>query len=196
MQKEWIGYLVICAHQVHLPGGSEKKRNRPLNVLVTVWCVMRMESIDDPHSRTGVSMSVTRSIAALSAILMSSAFALAEEPSSQWLASVGLANLEAVTTQESMEVRGQGFSTGVSRSASAMPGTFTYNLAEAKGVNFAKTLSSSLSELDIYLSGDHGGNYGSYFGYPSPGNPYSSHGPVMNGRHSVGASGFSLSSSN
>ena len=196
MQRAGFVSLASFAHQAHLPGDREKRNKRVLNVLVAVWSVMRMESIDDPHLRIGVSMSVTRSIAALSVIFMSSAFAVAEEPSSQWLASVGLANLQTVTTQESMEVRGQGFSTGVSRSASAMPGTYTYNLAEAKGVNFAKTLSSSLSELDIYLSGDHGGNYGSYFGYPSPGNPYSNHGPVMNGRHSVGASGFSLSSSN
>ena len=120
MQRARFVSLASFAHQAHLPGDREKRNKRVLNVLVTVWSVMRMESIDDPHLRIGVSMSVTRSIAALSVIFMSSAFAVAEEPSSQWLASVGLANLQTVTTQESMEVRGQGFSTGVSRSASAV----------------------------------------------------------------------------
>jgi hypothetical protein len=157
---------------------------------------MTMKLVDDPFPLRGVSMSAIRFIAALCIAFTCASLTSAQEPSAAWLKSMGLANLEMVTADESMEVRGQGFSSGVSRSASALPGTYTYNLAQAQGINFAKTLSSSLSELDIYVSSNPSGGHGSFQDYLTPDHPFSGYGPVMNGSHAVGASGFSVSSSN
>jgi hypothetical protein len=141
-------------------------------------------------------MNLLRFLPALLAVLATSAVSYAQEPSSAMLQQWGLTQLEPVTTEIAKDVRGQGFTSGTSRSASALPGTFTYNLAQAEGTKFAKTWGSSLSELDVYVSSIEAGLPASFQDYLSPDRPFVNFGPISAGRHTVGASGYSVSSSN
>lgn len=77
----------------------------------------------------------------------------------------GIPQLVSVSNAEASQVSGQGFvhhhphlhrfAYAASRSASALPGTFTNNFAEASGSFLAEATSGALSELNSSVSGAH-----------------------------------------
>ena len=61
----------------------------------------------------------------------------------------GLSDLVPASASEAASVRGQGFTFGASRSASAIPGTFSHNFASALGEFSAEAETGASSELRI-----------------------------------------------
>ena len=124
-------------------------------------------------------MKYTLAIAAL-LVAVAGSNAMAEgHVSDAQLAELGLPGMTAMSDAEGQEIRGQGFAFTSSTSASALPGTFSFNHASALGFNNAAASTGATSELeaDILL--------GSVFG------PLS-----LQIKAKVGSAGFAIASSN
>jgi len=99
---------------------------------------------------------------AIAALLVAGAggAALAEEGhvSQAQLAEMGLPGMTVISDAQGEEIRGQGFAYASSVSASALPGTFTKNHAQALGFKHAdaETGAASTFEADILIGGKHG----------------------------------------
>lgn len=89
--------------------------------------------------------------------------AIAEETSlGNLLAQLGVPNLVPVSDAEASKVSGHGFAHhferfayAASRSASALPGTFTHNFADGLGEIYAEAESGALSEFDYTATSAH-----------------------------------------
>ena len=136
--------------------------------------------------------------------------AVGDEPDSQsHFEAWGIPQMATVTHAEARLVSGQGFvqyphrhraAYAASRSASALPGSFTNNFAEASGRFLAEATSGALSELNSSVSGAH---------HPEVGDPsgwHAHHGWLGFGHHpwggtgnhqvNVGSNGFSYATRN
>ena len=74
------------------------------------------------------------------------------------LAEMGLPGISVMSDAQGAAIRGQGFAYTSSISASALPGTFTINHAQALGFNHADSATGAASTLekDILIGGKHG----------------------------------------
>ncbi len=94
-------------------------------------------------------MKYTLAIAALLvAAAAGNAFAEEGRVSQSQLAELGLPGMTAMSDAQGAEIRGQGFAFTSSTSASALPGTFTFNHASALGFNHADSATGAVSNLE------------------------------------------------
>lgn len=126
-------------------------------------------------------MKYTLAIAALM-IAAAGGNAFAEEgrvPQSQ-LAELGLPGMTAISDADGAQIRGQGFAYASSTSASALPGTFTFNNAAALGFNHADAATGAASDLEAEVL--VGGVIGPIFS--------------LQIKAAVGSAGFAIANSN
>ena len=93
-------------------------------------------------------MKYTLAIAALLVAAAGNAFAEEGQVSQSQLAELGLPGMTAMSDAQGAEIRGQGFAFASSTSASALPGTFSFNHASALGFNSADAATGAASELE------------------------------------------------
>ena len=163
------------------------------------------------YVRTATVKNLLTPLFLLEAICLCNTLTADETSLENQLARLGVLNLVSVSDVEASKVSGQGFAHhfgpftyAASRSASALPGTFIHNFADALGKIYAEAESSALSEYDYTATSAHEpGGIGSPALHPDWGwHPISRSGShhwsegTRTKQISVGSNGFAFVSNN